>query len=119
VYDGANRLRVEIAGAGSAVEARTTHWYDGSGNRVRTKGPRGTWAYDLLVDPDDLGRPVRTVDALGNATTRAFDGAGNVLCEKRPLGGDPLAGESLRGKSLGEVETLACAGPQVTRYRYL
>jgi len=71
--------------------------YDAAGNRLETKGPRGTWAYDLRESYDDLDRPVRSEDALGNVTTRAFDGAGNKLCEKRPLGGSPL----LRGAAGG------------------
>ncbi len=122
-YDGANRKRTETRGAGTAVASAWTFRYDAAGNRTETKGPRGTWAFDVRESYDDLDRSVRTEVPTGDSahpyavTTRAFDAAGNQLCEKRPLGGDPLAGGTA-GMTLGAVEALSCAGEQVTRYRY-
>lgn len=87
VFDGANRRILETRGAGTAAASTTTFKYDVVGNRTETKSARVTEvAYDVRETYDDLNRPVRSKDALDNVTTRAFDEAGNNLCEKRPLG---------------------------------
>ncbi len=122
-YDGANRRRSETRGVGTAVAATTRFTYDRAGNRTETKGPRGDWAFDVRETYDDLKRSVRTEVPTGKAdqpyavTSRAFDAAGNKLCEKRPLGGDPLAG-SAAGKTVAEIAAAICAGDQVTRFTY-
>jgi RHS repeat-associated protein len=122
-YDGANRKRTETKGAGTAVAATTAFTYDAAGNRTETKGPRGEWAFDARETYDDLDRSVRTEVPTGEpahpyaVTSRAFDGAGNKLCEKRPLGGDPL-GASASGRTVAQIEAAVCAGEQLTRYAY-
>ncbi len=122
-YDGANRKIAETRAAGTVVAATTAYRYDAAGNRTETKGPRGSWPFDVRESYDDLDRPVRTEVPTTEAgapyavTTRAFDGGGNKLCEKRPLGGDPLPGGAA-GLTLAQVESSVCQGEQVTRYGY-
>jgi RHS repeat-associated protein len=122
-YDGANRKRSETRGAGTAVAATWTFRYDGAGNRTEMKGPRGTWAFDVRETHDDLDRAVRSEVPTGDpahpyaVTSRAFDAAGNKLCEKRPLGGDPL-GAAAAAKTVAAIASAVCAGDQVTRYAY-
>jgi YD repeat-containing protein len=122
-YDGANRKRSETRGAGTAVAATRTFRYDAFGNRTETKGPRGSWAFDVRETDDDLDRPVRSEVPTGDpahpyaVTSRAFDAAGNKLCEKRPLGGD-LLGAAGAAKTVAELASAVCAGDRVTRYAY-
>lgn len=116
-YDGANRVTEETRAYGTPFAATTRYTLDKVGNRLTAKGPRGPWSFDEKTTYDDLNRPVRTEDALGKVTTRAFDAAGNRLCEKRPLGGDPLA-SAVAGKTVVELESAACAGEQVTKFAY-
>ncbi len=119
VFDGAGRRVLETRGVGTAVAATTTFTHDKVGNVVETKGPRKTGRpVDVRVSYDDRNRAVRTEDALGNVMTAAYDGAGNRLCEKRPLGGDPLGVSGARGRSGAEIEALARAGDHVTRWSY-
>ena len=61
---------------------------------------------------------MRTEDALGNVTTRAFDAGGNKLCEKRPLGGDPLGASALAGRTVEELQSAVCTGGYLTRWTY-
>src|SRR6266850_1779349 len=78
-------------------------------------------AYRNLRQPDsfdDLNRPVRSEDPLGNVTSRAYDEAGNLLCEKRPLGGDPLGRDQAAGLSVADVgvrEAVSLRSEQSTR----
>jgi YD repeat-containing protein len=52
---------------------------------------------------DDLNRAVRSEDGLGNMTTRAYDASGNLVCERRPLGGAPLAASGIAGQTVAET----------------
>jgi len=61
---------------------------------------------------------VRSEDPLGNVTSRAYDEAGNLLCEKRPLGGDPLGRDQAVGLSVADVRARVCAGSYVTQREY-
>jgi RHS repeat-associated protein len=130
-YDGAGRKRGETRGFGSASASTTSFSYDAAGNRLTTKGPRGTWEFDVRETYDDLNRSVRTEVPTGDSqnptiavTSRAFDGAGNKLCERRPLGGDPLAAGGATGMSIAQVEQTVCGGAgeapvsQGTRFIY-
>jgi len=118
VFDGASRKTSETKADGTAVAATWTYRYDAAGNRLETKGPRGIWPYDLRETYDDLDRPVRSEDGLGNVTTRAFDGLGNKVCEKRPLGGSPLVHGGAAGLTAVALAAAVCAGPYVTAFAY-
>ncbi len=121
-FDGANRRISETRGYGSAVAATTTFKYDGTGNRTEAKSARVTGvSYDLRESYDDLDRSVRSEDALGNVTTRAFDAAGNKLCEKRPLGnatGAAFGHGQASGLTVDSLVAAVCAGDHLTRYAY-
>ncbi len=122
-YDGANRKVSETRASNTSVEAKTSFTYDAAGNRTETKGPRGDWAFDLRETYDDLDRPVRTEVPTGKSeqpyavTSRAFDAMGNKLCEKRPLGGDPLVA-GVAGKTVEDIRAATCGTDQVTRFTY-
>ncbi|MBZ4417857.1 RHS repeat-associated core domain-containing protein [Myxococcus sp. RHSTA-1-4] len=119
VYDGAGRLLEQTRGVGTAEAARTTSKYDAVGNVLEVKGARVTGvAYDVRHTYDDLNRAVRSEDAVGNVTTRAFDASGNKECEKRPLGGATLGHGAAAGLDVEAVRAHACEGNFVTRYAY-
>lgn len=119
VYDGAGRLIESTRGLGEDESARTTSKYDAVGNVLEVKNARVTGvAYDVRNTYDDLNRAVRSEDALGHVTTRAFDAAGNKECEKRPLGGATLAHGAAAGLDLAAVRAHACTGAFVTKYAY-
>jgi RHS repeat-associated protein len=119
VFDGAGRKVIETRAVGMAVAAATTFKHDRVGNVIETKGPRVTGKpFDVRLSYDDRNRGVRSEDALGNVTTSAFDGAGNKICEKLPLGGDPIGAGGASGRSAAEIEGLACGGDHVTRWSY-
>lgn len=119
VYDGAGRLIEATQGLGTAEAARTTSKYDAVGNVLEAKGARATGvAYDVRHTYDDLNRAVRSEDALGHVTTRAFDASGNKECEKRALGGATLAHGAAGGLDVAAVKAHACTGNFVTKYAY-
>lgn len=119
VYDGAGRLLESTQGLGTAEAARATSKYDAVGNVLEVKSARETGvAYDVRHTYDDLNRAVRSEDALGHVTSRAFDAAGNKECEKRPLGGVTLAHGAAGGLDVAAVKSHACTGGFVTRYAY-
>ncbi|QSQ15624.1 RHS repeat-associated core domain-containing protein [Myxococcus landrumensis] len=119
VYDGAGRLLEVTQGLGTAEAARSTSKYDAVGNVLEMKNARVTGvAYDVRSTYDDLNRAVRSEDALGHVTTRAFDETGNKECEKRPLGGATLAHNAASGLTVAAVKGHACIGGFVTRYAY-
>ncbi len=116
--DGLGRKVAETLADGTAVAARTTSTYDKVGNRLEVKGPRGSWAYDLHQDYDDLNRPVRTVDATGAVTTTAFDAGGNKVCELRPSGGDLLGAGGAARLTIDALQSQACGKPASTGFTY-
>ncbi|WP_217442129.1 RHS repeat domain-containing protein [Myxococcus sp. CA039A] len=119
VYDGVGRLLESTQGLGTAEAARATSKYDAVGNVLEVKSARETGvAYDVRHTYDDLNRAVRSEDALGHVTSRAFDAAGNKECEKRPLGGATLAHGAAGGLDGAAVRSHACTGSFVTRYAY-
>ncbi|WP_342373837.1 DUF6531 domain-containing protein [Myxococcus stipitatus] len=119
VYDGAGRLIESTQGLGTAEAARSSSKYDAVGNVLEVKSARVTGvAYDMRNTYDDLNRAVRSEDALGHVTTRAFDATGNKECEKRPLGGATLAHNAASGLTIAAVKAHACPGGFVTRYAY-
>jgi RHS repeat-associated protein len=118
VVDGLRRVTEETVAFGTPAEMRTRNTYDRVGNRLEVKGPRGSWAFDLKQEYDDLGRPVRSVDAGGQVTSRAFDGAGNRRCERRPTGGDPVGAGGAAGKTVAQLEALVCGGDAATAFDY-
>ncbi len=87
-------------------------------HRLEVKGPRGSWAYDLHQDYDDLNRPVRTVDATGAVTTTAFDAGGNKVCELRPSGGDLLGAGGAARLTIDALQSQACGKPASTGFTY-
>ena len=115
-FDGANRKLSEDRGHGASEHELTSYTYDAVGNQLTVQHQRIAQP-DLMQSYDDLNRPVRSVDALGNVATRAFDGAGNKVCEMRPLGGDPLA-SGAAGLSTQQVRDAVCGGSYVTQYTY-
>ncbi len=119
VYDGAGRRIREVRAVGSPAAATTAYTYDRVSNVIEQKGPRATGRpFDVRVSYDDLNRAVRAEDALGNVSSVAYDGAGNRICEKRPLGGDPLGFNGAKGRTGAQIEALVCAGSHVTRWSY-
>ena len=103
-YDGGNRRTVETRAVGTADEVARFFKCDAVGNLTEKSNPR-TGTFDSRTTYDDLNRAVLVEDGLGNAVTRAFDAAGNVICEKQPKGGrrDPAQ---------------ACSGSYVTKRDY-
>ena len=120
VYDGAGRKTVETRALGTVDDATWRHTYDAVGNLTQTKGPRATSAlFDVRTTFDGLNRAVRVEDALGNTTFRAYDGAGNLRCEKTPLG--DASGTYAHGAApttLAAVNAAACQVTHVTSYEY-
>lgn len=57
-------------------------------------------------------------DALGHVTTRVHDAVGNVLCERRPRGGDPLGLDGAKGKDVAALTAAACGSEDATRFAY-
>jgi YD repeat-containing protein len=84
------------------------------------KGPRTSSAFDLRETYDALNRTVRSEDALGNVTTRAYDQAGNKLCEVRPLGMPALQDGKAGGLDVNGIIGQVCpAGSRyTTRWQY-
>jgi YD repeat-containing protein len=119
-FDGANRKVSETLGVGAPEQATTAYAYDAVGNRVRMKGPRTSSAFDLRETYDALNRTVRSEDALGNVTTRAYDQAGNKLCEVRPLGMPALQDGKAGGLDVNGIIGQVCpAGSRyTTRWQY-
>ncbi|MHB8876881.1 MAG: RHS repeat-associated core domain-containing protein [Myxococcaceae bacterium] len=119
VCDGANRLVEQAKGEGEPEEATTRFKYDAAGNRLESKSLRVTGvAYDSRDSYDDLNRSVRTEDANGSVTTRAFDEAGNLLCEKRPLGGAPFAHGPVSGTTVDTLKSTICTPGYLTTFAY-
>jgi YD repeat-containing protein len=119
-FDGANRKVSETLGVGAPEEATTVYVYDAVGNRIRMKGPRTNAAFDLRETFDDLNRVVRSEDALGQVTARAFDAGGNKLCEVTPLGLPALRDGSAGGLTVKGLADLVCpeGGRHTTRWEY-
>lgn len=61
----------------------------------------------------------KTAARAGNVTSRAYDGAGNLLCEKTPLGDATSAyAHGAAPTTLPDVNAVACQSTHVTRYDY-
>ncbi len=111
VYDGAARKKQETKALGTVDAATWSFKYDEVGNELEVKGPRTAGLTpDLRRTYDGLSRAVRIEDALGSTTFRAYDGAGNLLCEKTANGDAP--------STLSAVNAAACQATHVTRYEY-
>jgi YD repeat-containing protein len=119
-YDGAKRRIEERRGDGSADQSRYTFKYDRAGNTSSSPNPR-TGGVLQRQSYDDLNRAFRSEDGAGNVTSRAYGEAGNILCEKQPLGGTPgpvAAADAPQGMSVGQLRDAICAGSFVTQRRY-
>ena len=120
VYDGAGRKVQETKALGTPDAATWKHTYDAVGNLVATKGPRTTGpGPDVLTTYDGLNRAVRVEDALGHTTFRAYDGAGNLICEKTPNGDAATSyAHGAAPSTLAVVNAAACQATHVTKYEY-
>lgn len=119
VFDGAGRKVRATRAAGTTDKMETVSSYDAAGNVLATKSLRGTSAdYDVRHSYDDLNRAVRTEDATGKVTTKAFDAAGNLECVKQMKGGVPFAHGGAAGLTVAQLRTQVCAGSFVTQYAY-
>lgn len=117
VFDGANRRIAETRGSGTADETTTRFTLDPNGNRIEHSNPR-TGAFVTHDEYDALNRLVRSEDALGNVTLRAYDAGGNVLCEKTPLGLATLARGAAAVLDLAAELAASCSGAYVTQHEY-
>ena len=118
-YDGASRVTQKTLGFGTSDAAATAFTYDAVGNLLTAKSARSTGvAYDVRETYDALNRSVRTEDANGNVTTRAFDAAGNKVCEKRPKGGSSISYGGAGTQTIAELMTTVCTGDSLTQYQY-
>ncbi|MHB8878297.1 MAG: RHS repeat domain-containing protein, partial [Myxococcaceae bacterium] len=119
VFDGANRLVEQTKGAGKPEAATTRFKYDAAGNRLEAKSQRATgMGYDSRDSYDELNRPVRTEDANGSVTTRAYDEAGNLLCEKRPLGRALIPHGPVTGLTVDALKSIVCTPGFLTQFAY-
>jgi YD repeat-containing protein len=55
---------------------------------------------------------------VGNVTTRAFDGLGNKLCEKEPLGGSAISYGQAAGLKLLDLERAVCTPGHLWQWSY-
>jgi len=108
-FDGANRRIAETRGAGTLDETTTRFTLDLNGNRIEQSNPR-TGTFVTHDEYDALNRLVRSDDALGNVSLRAYDAGGNVLCEKTALGMGSLPRGAAARLDLATEQSAACAG---------
>ena len=85
-YDGAGRLQLERAAAGTEREAVTRKVYDADGNLEELWLPGDVDAPTLRHTYDALGRLLSTADATGATTRFGYDAEGNQVSVERPLG---------------------------------
>lgn len=110
-YDAEGRLVARTEAAGTPQAATTRYAYDAAGRQTTITNPLGR---TVQFFHDERGRRVRTMSALGHATTTVYDAAGRKVRETDPKGNVTTWARDAMGREIARTDALG----QTTRRSY-
>lgn len=102
-YDAEGRLIARTEAAGTPQAATTRYAYDAAGREISITNPLGR---TVQFFHDERGRRVRTMSALGHATTTAYDAAGRKVRETDPKGNVTTWARDAMGREIARTDAL-------------